>query len=193
MSLSFPEAAPARERTYTYEDYRNLPEGAPYQLIGGELILTPVPSIYHQIISGRLGFQVRAFVTQQNLGLVLCAPVDVCLGETETYQPDILFISKERMEIVEPARINEAPDLVVEILSPASVYYDLRKKFKIYERYGVKEYWIVDPEDKSVQVFMLKDGKFILDQEAGSADEVSSRLLSGFTVHLASIFEDQLS
>lgn len=193
MSLSFPEAAPARERTYTYEDYRSLPEGAPYQLIGGELVLTPTPSTYHQIISGRLQFQIVAFVTRQNLGLVLNAPVDVCFGETDTYQPDILFIPRERMEIIEPARINGAPDLVVEILSPATAYYDLRKKFKIYERYGVKEYWIVDPEDKSVQVFTLKEGKFILDQEAGSAGEVSSRLLSGFTVHLASIFEDQLS
>ncbi len=193
MSLSFPEVVSAREKIYTHEDYQSLPEGAPYQLIGGELILTPAPSIYHQIISGRLEFQVRAFVSRQNLGLVLYAPVDVCLGETETYQPDILFISKERMGIVESARINGAPDLVVEILSPATAYYDLRKKFKIYERYGVKEYWIVDPEDKSVQVFILKDGKFTLDQEMGKTGTVSSRLLSGFTVRLVSIFEDQLS
>ncbi len=190
MSLSFPEVVSAREKIYTYEDYQSLPEGAPYQLIGGELIMTPAPSIYHQIISGRLEFQMRAFLSQQNLGLILDAPVDVCLGETETYQPDILFISKERMEIIESARINGAPDLVVEIISPSTAYYDLRKKFKIYERYGVKEYWIVDPEDKSVQVFILKDGKFILDQETEGAGEVSSRILSGFTVRLISIFED---
>ena len=193
MSLSFTEAATAREKLYTYENYQSLPEGAPYQLIGGELILTPAPSIYHQIISGKLEFQLRAFVTEQNLGLILDAPVDVCLGETETFQPDILFIAKERMDIVEPARINGAPDLVVEILSPATAYYDLRKKFKVYERYGVKEYWIVDPEDKSVQVFIHQDGKLVLDQEKGAADEVSSRLLAGFTVRLVSIFEDQLS
>lgn len=152
-------------------------------------MMTPAPSIYHQIISGRLEFQLRSFVAGQNLGLILDAPVDVCLGEAETYQPDILFIAKERMEIVEPARINGAPDLVVEILSPATAYYDLRKKFKVYERYGVKEHWIVDPEDKSVQVFIHQDGKLVLDQEAGAAGEVSSRLLSGFTVRLAGIFE----
>ncbi|MBS3976848.1 MAG: Uma2 family endonuclease [Syntrophomonadaceae bacterium] len=193
MGLSFTETASAREKIYTYEDYQSLPEGAPYQLIGGELILTPAPSIYHQIISGKLQFKLRAFVTEQNLGLILYAPVDVYLGETETFQPDILFIAKERMGIVEPARINGAPDLVVEILSPATAYYDLRKKFKVYERYGVKEYWIVDTEDKSVQVFVHRDGKLVLDQESGAAGEVYSRLLSGFFVHLDGIFEDQLS
>jgi Uma2 family endonuclease len=177
---------------YTHADYQNLPEGAPYQLIGGELVMTPAPSIYHQIISGRLGFQMRSFVTKQKLGLILDAPVDVCLGETETFQPDILFISKERMEIVEPARINGAPDLVVEILSPATAYYDLRKKFKVYERCGVREYWIVDPDDKSVQVFSLKDGKLVLDQEVGEAGEISSCVLSGLTVCLGDIFAEQL-
>ncbi len=188
-----PEVAPAGEKIYTHADYQNLPEGAPYQLIGGELVMTPAPSVYHQIISGRLEFQLRSFVTRQNLGLILDAPVDVCLGETETFQPDILLISKERMGIVEPARINGAPDLVVEILSPATAYYDLRKKFKVYERYGVKEYWIVDPDDKSVQVFVLKDGKLVLDQEAGEAGEISSCVLSGLTVCLDGIFAEQLS
>ena len=130
MNLSFSEPAviSARKEVYTYEDYQSLPEGAPYQLIGGEFILTPAPAIYHQIISGRLEFQIREFVTRQKLGIVLDAPVDVCFSETETYQPDILFISKARMEIVESARINGAPDLVVEIISPSTAYYDLQKK-----------------------------------------------------------------
>ncbi|WP_334111266.1 Uma2 family endonuclease, partial [Thermodesulfitimonas autotrophica] len=93
-----------------------------------------------------------------------------------------------RLGIIEPERINGAPDLVVEILSPATAYYDLRKKFKVYERCGVKEYWIVDPEDKSVQVFTLKEGKFILDQEAEEKGEVASRVLEGFSITLESIF-----
>ena len=66
-----------------------------------------------------------------------------------------------------------------------------KKKFKVYERFGVKEYWIVDPEDKSVQILILKDSKFVLDQEAIGAEKVSSRILSGFVVHLNSIFEEQ--
>jgi Uma2 family endonuclease len=77
---------------------------------------------------------------------------------------------------------------VVEILSPSTAYYDLRKKFKVYEKSGVKEYWIVDPEDKSVQVFVLSNGKFALDQEVGMGDTACSRLLKGFEVDLESIF-----
>ncbi|HAG06564.1 MAG: hypothetical protein XD69_1192 [Clostridia bacterium 62_21] len=187
--MTLAEAAAAGGKTYTYADYCKLPEGTPYQLIGGELVLTPAPSTYHQIISMKLEFQMVAFVTRQNLGIVLHAPVNVYLGETETYQPDIIFIARERMKIIEPQRINGAPDLVVEILSPATAYYDLRKKFKVYERCGVREYWIVDPEEKSVQVFVPRDGKFVLDQEAEGTGEVSSRVLPGFTVRLESIFE----
>ncbi|MDK2887512.1 MAG: hypothetical protein PWP72_390 [Thermoanaerobacter sp.] len=189
MKAALVEIAAAGEKKHTYTDYCKLPEGAPYQLIGGEFVLTPAPSTYHQIISMKLEFQIVTFVTRQNLGLVLHAPIDVYLGETETYQPDIIFIARERMNIIEPQRINGAPDLVVEILSPTTAYYDLRKKFKVYERCGVKEYWIVDPEEKSIQVFLLKEGRFVLDQEAEQTGEISSRVLSGLTIRLESIFE----
>lgn len=189
MKAALEEVAAAGGKTYTYADYCKLPEGAPYQLIGGELVLTPAPSTYHQIVSVKLEFQMVAFVTRQNLGIVLHAPIDVYLGETETYQPDIIFIARERANIIEPQRINGAPDLVVEILSPATAYYDLRKKFKVYERCGVREYWIVDPEETSVQVFVLKEGRFVLDQETERTGEISSRVLSGFSVRLESIFE----
>ncbi|MEW6572047.1 MAG: Uma2 family endonuclease [Bacillota bacterium] len=188
MSLQLQETASTTDKPCTYEDYRKLPEGAPYQLIGGELVLTPAPGTYHQIISMKLGFQMVDFVSKNGLGIVLYAPIDVYLEETETYQPDIIFIAQERMEIIEPARVNGAPDLVVEILSPTTAYYDLRKKYKIYEKSGVKEYWIVDPEEKSVQVFVLKEGKFALDQDVAGQGAVSSRIIEGFTVPLETIF-----
>jgi Uma2 family endonuclease len=177
-----------RAAACTYEDYCKLPEGAPYQLIGGELVMTPAPGTYHQLISSELEYQLKSFNYEKNAGVVLDAPVDVYLGESETYQPDIVFIGRDRKEIIEPGRINGSPDLVVEILSPSTAYYDLRKKFKVYEKSGVKEYWIVDPEDKSVQVFVLSNGKFALDQEVGMGDTACSRLLKGFEVDLESIF-----
>lgn len=177
-----------QEAACTYEDYRKLPEGAPYQLIGGELVLTPAPGTYHQIVSMRLGLQMGNYVTASRSGIILFAPIDVYLGEKETYQPDIIFIGSSRMGIIEPERVNGGPDLVVEILSPSTAYYDLRQKFKVYERSGVREYWIVDPKQKSVQVFVSRDGKFALDQEAGLDGAVYSRLLEGFTVELQSIF-----
>lgn len=188
MSLPAQEVAATSQKPHTYQDYCNLPEGSPYQLIGGELVLTPAPGTYHQVVSMKLELQMASFVLNHDLGLVLDAPIDVYLGETETYQPDLVFISRERMSIIEPARINGAPDLVVEILSPATAYYDLRKKYKTYEKCGVKEYWVVDPGEKSVQVFNLKEGKFTLDQEAEGGGEISSRVIQGLRISLPSIF-----
>lgn len=187
MNASLAELSADRER-FTYEDYCRLPEGSPYQLIGGELVMTPSPTPYHQLVSGKLQLQMAGFVFEKRLGIVLDAPVDVYLAETETYQPDLIFISDERLAIVEETRINGAPDLVVEILSPGTGYYDLRSKYKVYEKSGVREYWIVDPQNKSVQVFCLREGKFTLDQEAEQQGTVKSRVIAGLEVQVGSIF-----
>lgn len=187
MSAILAELAAGRER-YTYEDYCRLPEGSPYQLIGGELVMTPSPTPYHQMVSMKLELKMASFVLEKDLGIVLYAPLDVYLDETETYQPDIIFISKERLSIIEEKRINGAPDLVAEILSPSTGYYDLRSKYKVYEKKGVREYWIVDPQHKSVQVFCRQEGKFVLDQEAEQQGTVKSRVIAGFEVQVESIF-----
>src|SRR3989338_8169235 len=112
------------KKPYTYADYEKLPEGAPYQLIGGELIMTPSPVPYHQIISRNIGFELLKVNEQKKLGEVIFAPMDVYLSETETYQPDIIFISKDRLNIIGEKKIEAAPDLVIEILSPGTAYYD---------------------------------------------------------------------
>jgi len=186
--LAFQQITATKEK-YTYEDYRRLPEGAPYQLIGGMLVMTPSPSTFHQIVSMRLGVKLASHVMENGLGLVLYAPMDVYLGETETYQPDLIFIAKDRLAIVEPDRINGVPDLVVEILSPGTAYYDLRKKYRVYEEKGVKEYWIVDPEEQSVEIYTLQDGKFSLTQRAEKRGEVESPYVQGFAVAVERIFE----
>lgn len=187
MSVVPGELAAGRQR-YTYEDYCRLPEGSPYQLIGGELVMTPSPTPYHQMVSMKLELKMAGFVLEKGLGIVLYAPVDVYLEETETYQPDILYISNERLSIIEEKRINGAPDLVVEILSPGTGYYDLRVKYKVYEKSGVREYWIVDPHSKSVHVFCLEGGKYALDQEVEQQGAVQSRVIAGFAVQVESIF-----
>lgn len=182
------QQAAAAKKKYTYEDYRKLPEGAPYQLIGGMLIMTPAPSTYHQIISMKLEVKLASFVMERDLGLVLDAPLDVYFEESETYQPDLVFIARERLSIIKPDKINGAPDMVVEILSPATAYYDLRRKFKIYEKHGVREYWVIDPEEQSVEIFALQDGRFTLEQKAEKQGTVSSTVVEGFTLPVESIF-----
>jgi Uma2 family endonuclease len=188
MSLPAKEIQiPARE-VYTYADYALLPEGAPYQLIGGKLIMTPAPTTYHQIISMRLEGRFYNFVAEKSVGLVLFAPVDVYFEEKECYQPDIIFIAKERFSLIEPAKINGAPDLVIEILSPSTAYYDIKKKARTYARHGVKEYWLVDPEEQSIEVYVGEEGKFVLDQKVEGEGKVKSLTLKGLEIETKEIF-----
>jgi Uma2 family endonuclease len=188
MSLPVGEIEIPQKEVYTYADYVLLPEGAPYQLIGGKLVMTPVPTTYHQIISMRLELKFANFVNEKNLGLVLDAPIDVYFGEKETYQPDIIFIDRDRFHIIESAMINGAPDLVVEILSPSTGYYDLKKKARTYARHGVREYWIADPEDKSIEAYKGQEEKFTLNQRIEEEGKIKSLVLDGLEVEVRDVF-----
>lgn len=178
----------SKKKGYTYEDYAKLPEGAPYQLIGGELVMVPAPIPYHQYVSGNIYDAIREFVKKNDLGQVYYLPIDVYFEEVETYQPDIIFISTERLNIIGEKRIEGAPDLVVEILSPASAYYDLRKKFRVYEKYGVKEYWIVDPEEKFIEIYQNEGGQFKLIQTKRATGNIKSVVLRDLKISLEKIF-----
>ncbi|MCI5146152.1 MAG: Uma2 family endonuclease [Candidatus Electrothrix sp. AR3] len=170
------------------EQFFNLPEGTPCQLIAGEVIMSPSPVPLHQAIIMELSSQMLHFVKANKAGLVFSAPLDVSLNEDNIFQSDILFIHKDNISIIGEKMIEGAPDLVVEVLSPSSAYHDLRTKFRVYEQSVVREYWIVDPERKSVEVFMNSGKKFQLHQEIEGKGEVQSALLSGFSVDLNSIF-----
>ncbi len=138
--------------------------------------------------SMRLELKLAAFVIEKDLGMVYDAPIDVYLAETETYQPDIIYISKDRLHIIEPAMVKGAPDLVIEILSPSTAYYDLREKFKVYARHGVKEYWIVDPHEQSIEVYRGEDGEFKQIQRVEKEGKAQSAVLQGFAVEVKDIF-----
>lgn len=178
-----------KKKTCTFKDYEQLPEGAPYQLIGGELIMTPSPVPYHQDILRKLGFKLVTFIEEKKLGKVYYAPLDVYFSNTDTYQPDIIFISKERLNIIGEKKIEGPPDLVIEILSPATAYYDLRTKKDVYEQSGVKEYWIADPIQKTIEVFVNKKGRFEPFSSAKGEGEIKSELLTGFSIALKEILE----
>lgn len=181
------EAIP-EETVHTYEDYRRLPEGAPYELIGGKLVMTPSPGKRHQIVLKRLLKLLDKHVEEKDAGEVLCAPRDVYLASTEVYQPDILFVAKDRLDISAEDKVNGAPDLIVEILSPSNAYYDLKKKFKAYEKYGVKEYWIIDPEEVSIEVYESVDGKFRPAGQSEKTGAISSVVLPEFNIKPEDVF-----
>ncbi len=177
-----------KEKRVTVNYYKLLPEGAPYQLIEGELVMTPSPNPRHQIILGRLFIALSTFVEKKKSGIVFVSPIDVYLDEENAFQPDIIFISNEKKGIIKKDGIYGSPDLVIEILSPSTAHYDLREKFKVYERYGVQEYWIVDPEANVIEIYLNKDGKFSLIKAAEKQGKIESSLLKGMKVSLTEIF-----
>ena len=186
-------AGPKAKVKFTYEDYKSLPESETkrYELLGGELVVVPSPTEYHQRISGNLEFILRRFVRERDLGRVYYAPLDVVLGEgaeREVVQPDIFFISKERYEIIAEEEIRGAPDLVVEILSPGTEDRDRHYKKTLYARYGVREYWIVDPEAKAVELHALGERGFELIKTYKHGETLSSPLLAGLAVDLEEVF-----
>ncbi len=172
----------------TYRDYDELPEGAPYQLISGDLVMNPSPNFFHQRIVMRLSNSLFMFVEQHKLGEVVPSPVDVYLKDTEVYQPDVVFISKERLGIINEGRIKGAPDLIIEILSPSTGYYDLTHKRNVYESSGVKEYWIADPDEETIEVLENVNGEFIRIVRQKQTGIVTSKLLMGFSVKVEDIF-----
>lgn len=173
----------------TYEDYAKLPEGAPYQLIGGELVLTPAPILYHQDVSANMGGEMRAFVIGHRYGKIYFPPTDVYLDNHETYQPDIVFVSSDRKGILQKKRIEGAPDLVVEVLSPTTARFDLGEKFANYEKYGVLEYWIIDPVSKTIEIFVRTEGKLVSNQKVDNHCRVESKVLAGFAMDTKDIFD----
>lgn len=183
-------AYPAEKKTkYTYEDYLKMPEDKRYELIGGELIMVPAPTTRHQRISLRLAYLLVKYNEENNIGEVFEAPTDVYLDEENVVQPDILFISKERQEIITEANIKGAPDMVIEIVSPSSGYYDLVAKKKIYARFGVKEYWIVDPAERTVDIHQLEEDRYKVTKSLSEDDELTSDIFPGLLISLKQLFK----
>ena len=153
-------ASAIKEKSSTIEEYQSLPEGAKYQLIEGNITEMPSPLKLHQKLSFKLTLLLGNFIEENDLGEFYTAPFDVYLGEKNVYQPDLLFVSANRVDIVERRGVMGAPDLVIELLSESTESIDRKKKFRNYQKYGVKEYFIIDPEDNEVLSYYLEDGRY---------------------------------
>lgn len=171
---------------WTYEDYRRLPDdGWRYEVIRGRLYMAPAPRPRHQKTLGRLHLAFSRFVDARDLGELYLAPIDVILpGLATPVQPDLSFIRKDRLAIVTEDGIEGAPDLVVEVLSPSNWFADRRVKSEVYAAAGVEEYWIVDPQEGTIEVFVLDSGGYALLDKRGAGERIRSRSLAGLEVAL---------
>ena len=163
------------EQNNKIEAYQALPEGAKYQLIEGNIVEMLSPLEQHQELSMQLIMLLGNHIFANKLGRFFHAPFDVYLDENDVYQPDLLFVSAERSNIIERRGVMGAPDLIIELLSESTENIDKKKKLRNYQKHGVKEYFIVDPEDNEVVSYYLEDGVY----KAGylGFNKIESRLL----------------
>ncbi len=173
---------------YTVADYMALPDDQRYELLDGELILAPSPTSRHQFIQIYLAHVLFQFVEERGLGWVVGAPLDVVMSDRNVAQPDLLFVSHRRASIVTRPNIQGAPDLAVEILSPSTARRDRGQKLDIYARYGVAEYWIVDPETETVEIHVLRGDTLDLQATYRRGQTLESPILPGLTIELEQIF-----
>ncbi len=175
-------------RPLTYDDLRQMPDDRNrYEIIGGELIVSPSPSRSHQTLAYRLSKLIGSHVDARMLGQVFFAPVDVRLSPHSVVQPDLLFIRQDRLDIFGPTGpVEGAPDLVVEIVSPSSRVMDRVRKAALYADSGVPEYWLVDPEERTFALLVLDDGQYVpVDADAG---HVASTVIPGLVVDPDALF-----
>lgn len=177
---------------FTYEDYLLFPDdGKRHELIDGDHFVTPAPMTKHQRISQNLSGLLYAYVTEARAGQIFCAPTDVVLSEFDIVQPDLLFISADRLSIITDNNIQGPPDLVVEILSESSRKTDEIIKRKLYQRHHILEYWIIDPELETVKIYRLSDQGYGRSVEFSleNNETLTSSLFSDWTLSLHTLFK----
>jgi Uma2 family endonuclease len=141
----------------TADDLANFPnDGKRYEIIAGELHVSPSPSPSHQTIVLNVAEALRAHARSRQLGRVYVAPLDVRLSDLDLAQPDVLFVARDRLDIVQTGFVLGAPDLVVEVLSPSTRSFDEVSKLALYARHRVPEYWLVDPTERTLRILVLQ-------------------------------------
>ena len=173
----------------TYTDYVKIDDSNRYEVFHGDLRMVPAPSTDHQDVSRNLEFLIWNFVKEKRLGKVFNAPIDVVFDDEEVYQPDIVFIQSKRRDIIRKNAIHGVPDLIVEIVSPSSAFYDTVEKKEIYRKYGVNEYWLVFPDEKAIEVFILEKGEYLEFCNSKKETILKSRILKGLEISPEDVFE----
>jgi Uma2 family endonuclease len=178
------------EKLITVEELfeMDLEEGYFYELLNGRIVKKQAPSPPHQKAVVKITTLIENFIMEHDLGDCYTSPIDVFFDKHNNAQPDILFIKKERLFIVTPDGIQGQPDLIVEVLSPSTYRNDRTSKMKIYCQFGVSEYWIVDPNNKAIEIYCLENNAYTMASIAVETGEITSKVLEGLKVDIEKIF-----
>jgi Uma2 family endonuclease len=186
-----PKAKIPKSRMLTYEDYARLtpPDSGNYELQNGRIIFIQTPYPKQQLFSINLQSALHIFVRENSLGQIFAAPLDTYFTEHDTLQPDILFLSNDRLNLIGNKKIEGAPDLVVEILSPSNNPKEMGYKKLVYEFSGVREYWIVNLDKKILTQYENVNGEFFQRRIFQATDTLTSIILEGFETSMSDLFE----
>ncbi len=194
VSGSEPARPPASGVRLTYDDFVHFPEdGKRHELIDGEHYVTPSPNAKHQTIVVNLTTLLGSYLRLRRVGRLFVAPFDVVFSDFDVVEPDLLFVAKSRQaDVLTAKHVRGAPDLVVEIGSPSTRKRDETTKRHLYERFGVSEYWVIDPDLDAVKIYRTVEGRFacvaelLLERE----DVLTSPTFPDFALSLADIFDE---
>jgi Uma2 family endonuclease len=172
----------------TVEEFWSLPESVlPVEYVNGEIVMSPTPTVLHQTVLVSIFVALHAFVKTRALGVVFPAPLDVVLPTGDVVQPDIFFLTTKQAERVFSAkRVEEVPPFLVEVISPGSLTHDMIRKREMYEKNGVREYWIVDPVESTIAQLVLKKKHYTL-TEVGKSDVIKGAVLMGFDANVGEL------
>jgi Uma2 family endonuclease len=180
---------PPPQGAWKYTDYLHLPDnGFRYELLEGDLYMSPAPSPRHQLVLNAVNYAIMTWLRAENRGKIIPAPVDVWLDDNTLVQPDLVVVLQGRLHIVTETVIKGSPDLAVETLSPSTERNDRGRKFVLYARYGVKEYWIVDAEAQAIEVHVLRGEAYSLLAKFKRDQKLESEVLLGFSLDPAEVF-----
>ena len=171
----------------TYQDFILFPDnGKRHELIDGDHYMTPAPSVRHQAISRNIEYFFEKYFRKTKKGSIFDAPIDVYLSDYDIVEPDLIIISIKNSSIIEEKYIKGPPDIIIEILSPSTKKNDLSLKKHLYEKHGVKEYWIVNPFINEITQYVLKDKAYVL--SGTFTRSITSQLFPELEIDLHEVF-----
>jgi Uma2 family endonuclease len=178
----------------TYDDFLLFPDdGQRHELIDGEHCVTPSPNVKHQRVLGKLFWVVQSYLEEHPVGEIFCGPLDIVLSPHDVVEPDLFYISRDRAaQVLTPQNARGAPELVIEIASTSTRKRDETIKRRLYERDGVSEYWVIDPELDSIRVYRREGDRFgrAVELTSERGDLLTTPLLPGLEIELARIFAE---
>ena len=189
MPSTTARSIPQGKIVLTYDEYCDLPNDRNrYEILDGELSVTPAPTTKHQIALGNLHRILSPHVFANHIGRLLLAPTDVILAATTVVQPDLVFVGNDRSQVVTARGVEGAPTLVVEILSPTTHRTDRLTKAQLYAKHQVPHFWLIDPDQQTLEAYELATDHYDLVASARDAGVFTPSLFPGLSIQLADLW-----